>query len=69
MSADPKLVAAMFRLLATAQKGGLGFIEVEASTPEGIASVTLAAMPTPVWRQLRVYIAEFGETKDIGRMP
>lgn len=67
MNADPQLVAVLFRLLATAQHGRIGHADIEATTPDGITAVTLAALPTAVWQHLRPYVEAFGEIKDIGR--
>lgn len=66
-SADPQLVACMFRLLATAQAQRIGYAEIDASTPEGIASVTMCAMPTAVFHHLKPYMKAFCDPKDIGR--
>ena len=47
-TADPALYVAVFRALDLAKLGGVGRIDIDASTPDGIAGVTLLAMPTHV---------------------
>ena len=48
-SADRNLVDAMFRALHEAQQARVGFAQVDASTPDGIAGITFAAMPVWAW--------------------
>ena len=66
-SADPALYVAVFRALAVAQTGGVGRIDIDASTPDGIAGVTLLALPTHVafrvLRQLEIAATDIGRAK------
>lgn len=48
-SADSDLVSAMFRCLHEAQQGRAGFAQVDASTPDGVAGITFAAVPVSAW--------------------
>ena len=64
-TADPALYVAVFRAVDLAKLGGVGRVDIDAATPDGIAGVTLLAMPTHVaFRVLRQL--EIGAT-DIGR--
>jgi hypothetical protein len=66
-SSDKSLIVAVMRSLDLAKLGGVGRIDVDAATPEGIAAVTMLTMPTHeadrVLRQLQMW------ADDIGRKP
>ena len=65
-SMDREVVETVFRLLATAQLGGTGYVEIDATTTDGIASVTLLAVPTHVAQTL-LRLPELQPNHDIGR--
>ena len=66
-SADNALLVAVMRSLDLAKMGGVGRIDIDAATPDGIAAVTLLAMPTHVadrvLRQLEIAATDIGRAK------
>jgi len=63
-SVDAKLIEALFRALAAAQTGGVGRIACDASTVDGISSITILALPTWLADRLMPHIDL--EVKKIG---
>lgn len=63
-SADNKLVSTIFRGLELAMLGGVGRIDVEASTPDSMAAITMLTIPTHVadrvLKQLEMYARDLG---------
>ena len=66
-TADNSLLVAVMRSLDLAKMGGVGRIDIDAATPDGIAAVTLLAMPTHVadrvLRQLEIAATDIGRAK------
>ena len=63
-SADNALLVAVMRSLDLAKMGGVGRIDIDAATPDGIAAVTLLTMPTHVadrvLKQLEIAATDIG---------
>ena len=66
-TADNALLVAVMRSLDLAKMGGVGRIDIDAATPDGIAAVTVLAMPTHVadrvLRQLEIAVIDIGRAK------
>ena len=66
-TADNALLVAVMRSLDLGKLGGVGRIDIDAATPDGIAAVTLLAMPTHVAdrviKQLEIAATDIGRAK------
>ena len=66
-TADNALLVAVMRSLDLAKLGGVGRIDVDAATPDGIAAVTVLTLPTHVadrvLRQLEIAATDIGRAK------
>ena len=66
-TADNALLVAVMRSLDLAKMGGVGRIDIDAATPDGIAAVTVLTMPTHVadrvLRQLEIGATDIGRAK------
>lgn len=66
-TADNALLVAVMRSLDLAKLGGVGRIDIDAATPDGIAAITLLAMPTHVadrvLKQLELHATDIGRAK------
>lgn len=66
-SADNALLVAVMRSLDLAKLGGVGRIDIDAATPDGIAAVTVLAMPTHVadrvLKELQLHATDIGRAK------
>lgn len=66
-TADNALLVAVMRSLDLAKLGGCGRVDIDAATPDGIAAITLLAMPTHVadrvLKQLEVAATDIGRAK------
>ena len=63
-TADNALLVAVMRSLDLAKMGGVGRIDIDAATPDGIAAVTVLTMPTHVAdrviKQLEIAATDIG---------
>jgi hypothetical protein len=57
-TADNNVIHAMFRLMAHAQVGRIRYVNIDASAPNGIAGITMVAMPTAYWDRMIPHDAE-----------
>ncbi len=66
-TADNALLVAVMRSLDLAKFGGVGRIDIDAATPDGIAAVTVLTMPTfiadRVLKQLEIAATDIGRAK------
>jgi hypothetical protein len=63
---DDKLLQALFRALHAADQGKVGRIDIEAATKDGVAGLTIMAMPTQLADYVSQQLASF-TVIDIGR--
>lgn len=63
-TADNALLVAVMRSLDLAKMGGVGRIDIDAATPDGMAAVTVLTMPThvadSVLKQLELHARDIG---------
>jgi hypothetical protein len=65
-TADDSLVQALFRALHAAERSNIGRIDIEAATTDGVAGLTIMAMPTQLADYVGQQLASF-TVIDIGR--
>lgn len=53
-TADPAVVALIFRTLAVAQQGKAGIVRVDANNPEGMQELTVCAIDSVAWDRFAV---------------
>ena len=66
-TADNALLVAVMRSLDLGKLGGVGRIDIDAATPDGIAAVTVLTMPTHVadrvLKELKLHATDIGRAK------
>jgi hypothetical protein len=66
-TADNALLVAVMRSLDLGKLGGVGRIDIDAATPDGIAAVTVLTMPTHVadrvLKELQLHATDIGRAK------
>ena len=66
-TADNALLVAVMRSLDLAKLGGVGRVDIDAATPDGIAAVTVLTLPTHVadrvLRELEIAATDIGRQK------
>jgi hypothetical protein len=63
---DDRLLQALFRALHAAEQGKVGRIDIDAATKDGVAGLTVLAMPTQLADYVAQQLASF-TVIDIGR--